>query len=442
MGATIPGTSGLPFLGETLAIFTNPVNYFSSHQRRYGNVFQTRLIGKPSVVLCGARAQQQIFLASGNENAFGSREAYSFVEPFVGTSLLQMDGGEHQKQRKLITPAFQSHTHLNYVTRINRVFERIISHWPEQGTRVFYQEARAIAFRVSTSLMLGIEEGPKLVQLNSLIHTLFGGPLALVRLKLPFTKYGKAMAARPMLEKHLLELVNQHRKTPATDVLALLLLARDEQGQPLSDEQLLDHLKLLLFAGYDTTTATMTWGLLELLRHPNLYERVRAEVGVGKIGSEAPVTVEELRAMPLLDAFLKETLRLHPVTAFLLRSNQRPYEFEEYTIPAGWQIILPISHTHRSPEYFTNPEQCDPDRFLPPREEEKKAPYAWMAFGGGGHTCLGLGIAQIEMKTVLTRLLRQFDLQLVADQDVSPAYIPVGRPRGGTVVSFQRRTIP
>lgn len=440
MGTTIPGSSRLPFLGDTLAIFTDPLNYFSTHQRRYGNVFQTRLIGKPSVVLCGAHAQQQIFLASGDESAFCSREAYSFVEPFVGTSLLQMDGPEHQKQRKLITPAFQSHTYPDYVTRINRVFERIVSHWPDQGTRVFYQEARAIAFRVSTSLMLGIEEGPELAQLNSLVHTLFDGPLALIQLKLPFTKYGKAMAVKPMLEKRLQELIDQHRETPTTDVLSLLLLARDEQGRPLSDEQLLAHLKLLLFAGYDTTTATLAWGLLELLRHPNLHERVRVEIGVGKVESEAPLTVEELRAMPFLDAFLKETLRLHPVTAFLLRSNQHPYEFEGYTIPAGWQIILPISHTHRSPEYFVNPEQCDPDRFLPPREEEKKAPYAWMAFGGGKHTCLGLGIAQLEMKTVLARLLRQFDLQLVAGQDISPAYIPVGRPKGGTVISFQRRS--
>jgi cytochrome P450 len=429
----------LPFLGETLALFTDPLNYFSTRHQRYGNVFKTRIIGKTSAVLCGARAQQHVFWASGEERAFSSQDAYSFVEPFVGTSLLQMDGPEHQNQRKLITLAFQSHAYVDYLTRINRVFERIIAHWPDQGTRVFYQDARAIAFRVATSLFIGVEDGPELAHLNELVHTLFDGPLALIPLKLPFTKYGKAMSVKPILDQRLLEIIKQHREAPTTDVLSLLLLARDEQGQPLSDEQLLAHLKLLLFAGYDTTTATLAWSLLELLRHPNLYERIRAEAEVGKVGGEVPVVVEELRAMPFLDAFLKETLRLHPVTAFLLRGNRSSYEFEGYTIPAGWQIIIPISHTQRSPEYFTNPEQCDPERFLPPREEDKKTPYAWMAFGGGKHTCLGMGIAQIEMKTILTRLLRQFDLQLVPGQDVTPVYIPVGRPKGGTVISFQRR---
>lgn len=439
MVATIPGSLGLPFLGETLALFTDPLNYFSTRQQRYGNVFKTRILGKTSVVLCGVRAQQQVFLASGGEGVFRTRDGYGFAEPFLGTSLLQMDGQEHQVQRKLITPAFQSHTYADYLMRINRVVDRIVGQWPDQGTRVFYQEARAIAFRIATSLMLGVEDGPELAEMNDLIHTLFDGPLALVRLKLPFTKYGKALAVKPMLEGRLQKMIQQHREAPTTDVLSLFLQARDEQGQPLSDEQLRAHLKLLLFAGYDTTTATLTWSLLELLRHPDFYERVCAEVRVGSVGGEVPVTVEDVRAMPFLDAFVKETLRLHPVTAFLFRGNRSPHEFEGYTIPAGWQVIIPISHTHRSSESFVNPEHFDPERFLPPREEDKKTPYAWMAFGGGKHMCLGMGIAQVEMKTVFTRLLRQFDLQLAPGQDVSPLYIPIGRPKGGTVISFQRR---
>lgn len=435
---TIPGSPGLPFLGETVALFTDPLRYFRQHHQRYGPIFQTRIIGKPSAVVCGARAQQQLLLTGGDELVFRTRDSYSVVEPFIGTSLLQMDGLEHQTQRKLITPAFQSHNYGEYLARINRVFDQIVGHWPDQGTCVFYQEARSIAFRVSTSLMLGMENGPELVDLNELIHMLFDGPLALVRLKLPFTKYGKALAVKPRIEMRLQAIIDQHRATPTTDVLSLLLQARDERGKPLSDEQLRSHLMLLLFAGYDTTTATLAWGMLELLRHPHLYARICDEARVGVVAADTPVTIEDLRAMPLLDAFLKETLRLHPVTPFLWRGNAFPYECQGYTIPAGWQLIIPISYNHRSAEYFVNPEYFDPERFLPPREEDKKTPYAWMAFGGGRHTCLGMGIAQIEMKTVFTRLLRQFDLQLVPGQNMSPIYLPIGRPKGGTVLAFQR----
>jgi len=104
-------------------------------------------------------------------------------------------------------------------------------------------------------------------------------------------------------------------------------------------------------------------------------------------------------------------------------------------------VILPMSYTHRSAEYFADPERFDPERFLSPREEDKKTPYAWMSFGGGKHTCLGMGIAQIEIKTVLTRLLRQFDLQLDADQDFSAVYVPVKRPKGGAKISFKRQAV-
>lgn len=437
--ATIPGSPGLPFLGETFALFTDPLRYFRQHYQRFGPLFQTRILGKPAAVICGARAQQQLLLPGGGDVAFRTRDGYDLVEPFIGTSLLQMDGLEHQTQRKLIAPAFQSHNYREYLARINRVFDRIVGRWPDQGTCVFYQEARAIAFRISTSLMLGMEDSPDLAGLNERIHTLFDGPLALIRLKLPFTRYGKALAIRPRLEAHLQEIIDQHRATPTTDVLSLLLQARGEQGEPLSNEQLRSHLMFLLFAGYDTTTATLAWGMLELLRRPHLYARICAEAQVGVIAADTPVTVEDLRTMPLLDAFLKETLRLHPVTPFLIRGNASPYECQGYTIPAGWQLIIPLSYTQRSAEYFVDPEDFDPDRFLPPREEDKKTPYAWMAFGGGRHTCLGMGIAQVEMKTVFTRLLRQFDLQLVPDQNMSPVYLPIGRPKGGTVLAFQRQ---
>jgi cytochrome P450 len=435
----IPGSPGLPFVGETFALFTNPPAYFRTHHYRYGMIFQTRIIGKPSVVVFGARAQQQFFLSGGDEVLFRTRDGYSFAEPFIGTSLLQMDGQEHETQRKLLAPAFQSHNYSDYLTRINRVFDRIVGQWPAQGTRVFYQEARAMAFRVSTSLILGVDEGEDLADLNHLIHTLFDGPLALVQLKLPFTKYGRALAARSVLDQRLQELIEQHRAQPTGDVLSLLLQARDEQGEPVSDRQLRSHLKLLLFAGYDTTTATLAWGMLELLRHPDLYTQICAEVGVGEIAADTFVTVEDMRLLPLLDAFLKETLRLHPVTPFLFRSNAFPCECEGYTIPAGWQLIIPLSYNHRLPEYFARPDQFDPARFLPPREEDKKTPYSWMAFGGGKHMCIGMGIAQVEMKTIFVRLLRQFDLQLVPAQDMSPLYLPIGRPKGGAVIAFQRR---
>jgi cytochrome P450 len=438
MATTIPGSMGLPYLGETFPSLSDPLTFFAQRHQRYGPICKTRVLGKTSVVLFGAQAQRQVLLASGDEPPYLTRDTYGFLEPIVGTSLVQMDGLPHQTQRKLVTPAFHAHNYADYLARINRAYDQVVGSWPEQGSRTFYAESQAIAFRVSTSLMLGIEESSELADMRALLHKLFDGALVLVPLNLPFLTYGKALAAKSLIDERLRAALVQHRETPTTDVLSLLLQARDEEGQSLSDDHLLATLKFLLFAGYETTTAVLSWGLLELLRNPDVYERLRTEIGVGTVGGEEPVGVEDLRKMPFLDAVIKETLRLHPAVSFLLRGVATPFEFEGYTIPAGWQVILPLCYTHRTAEYFADPERFDPARFLAPHEEDKKTPYAWMGFGGGKHSCLGMGIAQIEIKTVLTRLLRQFDLQLDAHQDLSAVYVPVKRPKGGAKISFHR----
>lgn len=166
--------------------------------------------------------------------------------------------------------------------------------FPQRGTRSFYLEARAIAFRISTSLMIGLEDGPEFNDMSQLLHTLFAGALDPLQLNLPFTPYGKAKAVRPLIDRRLRATIVRHREMPTSDVLSLLLQARDEQGQLLSDEQLLAHLKLLLFAGYDTASSALASGILELLQDPDLYEQARAAVRADTAGSEEPLTVEEL----------------------------------------------------------------------------------------------------------------------------------------------------
>jgi cytochrome P450 len=458
----IPGSLGLPYVGETVALFSDPLRFVAERRERYGMVFKTRLLGgRMAVVLPGAPAQQLVLVSGGAQSPFRAGDGYRVLEPFLGTSLLQLDGPPHQVQRKLVTPAFQAHNHAEYLARINRAYDAVVAGWPRHGRRRFYDDAHAIALRVSTSLVVGVErggdaggEGPRaggqrgeaggpdagdVRDLDRLLDTLFAGTVVPLRLDLPFTRYRRARAAKSRLDERLRTLVARRRAAPSADVLSLFLAARDEQGHPLSEELLLAHLRLLLFAGYDTTTAALSWGIIELLRHPAVYERVRAEVQAGGVASDVPVTMQDLRAMPYLDAFIKETLRLHPATSVLMRGAHEPFAFAGHTIPAGWIVVLPIAYTHRMAEYFVEPERFEPERFLAPREEDRRTPYAWMGFGGGAHICLGMGIGQLEIKTVFARLLRQFELELVPQQDTSTVFVPVNRPRGGALVAFTRK---
>src|SRR5260221_13461764 len=157
---TIPGSLGLPYVGEPFALFSDPLTFVAKRRARYGMVFKTRVLGgRTAVVLPGAPAQQLVLVSGGAHSPFRAGTGYRTLEPFLGPSLLQLDGMPHQVQRKLVTPAFQAHNYTEYLARINRAYEAVVAGWPQDGQRRFYDDAHAIALRVSTALVIGVESG-------------------------------------------------------------------------------------------------------------------------------------------------------------------------------------------------------------------------------------------------------------------------------------------
>jgi retinoid hydroxylase len=434
-----PGSSGLPVLGDTLSIISDAVGYTRRQVRHYGPAFRMRFLGRDAVVLVGADAQRRVLGASSSDTQFSSYGGYSYLLPFIGGgSLLTLDGAEHAIQRKLVTPAFHSRHFGDYVERIERIVTAVSSTWEPGRSRVFYADAREMTFRMASSLVLGLEVGPRYHRLSHEWSLLFRGITDPLQKNLPFSPYGRAMAVKPAVDAFLEKLIVEHRQTPRADLLSLILEARHEDGSALSETELLDHARLLLFAAFDTTASTMTWTLLEVLRHPDVLARLEAELDE-VIGTQAAPTPVELPRLGWLEATIKETLRLHPATPFLARGLTEPLDFGGYRIPAGWLVLVMHAFTQRMPEYFQAPEDFDPARFLPPREEDKRSPYAWVGFGAGAHTCLGMGIALMELKTTLAYLLRHYRIALVAGQDTRTVHLPINRPKSGVLITVQPR---
>ena len=431
----INGGLGAPVLGNTLTFLKDPVLFTKHRYARYGPIFQMGFLGKRTIVMLGADAQK--YVLAENPRNFLSGEGNANAAPFLSGSLALMDGVSHATQRKLVAPAFHSRNMPAYVARINHVIDAQMDTWGTQGTRPFYPEARQIAFTLASSLLLGIEPGAEYKQLIALWETYAAGIVSLVRWDVPATIFGRSMAAQRKLGPWLRDIIAKRRGVESTDVLGLLINARDEDGNQIGEEELIAEVKLMIFAGYDTTAGTLSWVLVELLRNPELLERVRAEVRADD--KDAPITFEDLKQKPLLDAIIKETLRLHPQTAFNMRGVKETFEFGGHTISPGVLVMLAPVFTHRMPEYFAEPERFDPDRFLAPRDEDAKHPYAWIGFGGGPRICVGMSIAQMEIKAMFTRLMRRFDVQLAPDQDLSSVYVPLSRPKGDVVVTYQAR---
>jgi retinoid hydroxylase len=243
------------------------------------------------------------------------------------------------------------------------------------------------------------------------------------------------MAARLELGQTLRRIIAERRASPAEvqprDVLGMIVRARDENGEALSDEQVLGHLNILLVAGHETTTMLAAWVLYYLATMPAQRARIAAELAGLAGDSQAPMTVEMMRGMKHLDNFIRETGRLHPPVLHVPRGVLEDVEFAGYTIPAGTQIRLALAATHHLPEVFANPEEFDPDRFAPPRDEEKRTPYALVTFGGGSRICIGINFANIEVKALAAHVLRHYQMEPVrAAPPVQAGFITTVIPDG------------
>jgi retinoid hydroxylase len=234
----------------------------------------------------------------------------------------------------------------------------------------------------------------------------------------------RQLLVRDELQGKLLELIAARRESTtadqrAQDVLGMLVGARDEDGRSLSDEQLLAHVNILLVAGHETTTTLGAWVLFLLARHAKYAARLDAELTA--VLGDGPVTSEALRHLPLLSAAIREAGRLQSPVLLLPRGVLSDFEFGGRLVSRGTQVFLAIAAGHRLSSVFEAPERFDPERFLPPREEDRKSPYALATFGGGPRICLGINFAQVEVMALVAHVRRHVALAPVSERPI-PQY--------------------
>lgn len=360
----------------------------------------------------------------------------------LGRGLLNMDDPEHAVHRRMWNPAFTNAAMEAYVPVIQQVIEKRTATWAQRDVVDVYEESREITFDAAAAALAGFKPGPEVDKMRHAFYTLINGFDAG---KETFDEYMKrAKEVQFELGMTLLNLINERRNAPASeqahDVLGTIVRARDENGQPLNDIQILAHLNILLVAGHETTTTLGAWTLAMLAMEPDHRARIRAELQAVMGNAERPA-VEHLRNMPLLDAFIKETGRLHPPVFNVPRGVLSDFEFAGYRIPEGAQIRLALAAGQRLPEVFANPDHFEPARFLPPREEDKKTPYSLVTFGGGARICIGINFANIEVRALAAHVLRHFDGEVVNPND-NPfvGYWTAGMPHGLKMRFSERKT--
>ncbi|MBD2099642.1 cytochrome P450 [Leptolyngbya sp. FACHB-261] len=405
----MPGDYGLPFLGQTLSLFRDEELYYWQHFERYGPVFKTRVLGLNLAFLIGPDANRLVLMEQADH--VSSNLGWGFLEPMFGRSLLLQDGEDHRASRRLMYPAFHGRAIASYFDTVQSLVQGFLQGWGARGTIPLTADFRKLTLIVASRLFLGSQTEVEVEQTSRWFTELMLGRLALLRLELPFTLHRRSQRAKRQLQAFLRQTIAQrqasgHLEVPR-DVLGLLLAAVDEEGNRLSEAEILDQALLLLFAGHETTATLLSWTLFELGAHPEWRERLRAEQN--RVVGNGPLELSHLKQLTELTNVLKEAERLYPPVYGIPRGVIKDIEYGGYLIPAGWYVDISPMLTHRLPELYADPDRFDPDRFAPPREEDKKHPGALVGFGSGPHGCLGFEFAQMEMKIVLSTLLRHYD---------------------------------
>ncbi|MBZ8180972.1 cytochrome P450 [Oscillatoria salina] len=414
----MPGSYGLPLLGETLELFTRDgYSFLWERFQRYGPVFKSSLTGKKCAILVGPDANK-LFMQEKADN-LSAYLGWKFVlEPFVGRPIFMYDGQEHRRRRRLMAPAFSGQVVAEYYFKtMDYVIQSFLKDWAEGGTIPLLEELRKLILSVSIRLFLGIERENEVEDISQVFKTLSEGFMTVLRLDIPLTAYGRARNAsrqlRALLKTIIAERKSQGNLQKYRDALSFLLVAVDEDGNSLSESEVIDEALSLLNGAYTTTPVLISSLIFELSANPTWRERLRQEQK--QICGEKVLALEHLKQFTQMTYVLKEVERLYPPSPFFFRGVVKDIEYGEYHIPAGWYVAVSPLLTHRMSEIYSEPNSFDPERFAPPREEDKQYPFSLVGFGGGVHNCLGFGFAQMLMKILLSHLLRHYDLRLTPE---------------------------
>jgi cytochrome P450 len=415
---------------------SNPGAFLARMYQEHGPIFRARTNwGGDLVYLVGPEANR--FVLATNRLKFSHREGwgqfFGVIETY-GDGLLTMDGPEHDQHRRMMNPAFTISYMDRYLPLMNRIIRERTATWLDRGEVDVFEEARKITFDVAAEALVGLQTGPEVDRFREIFFSL----ITLGQDDDDGRDYGTRLdELQRELYDLLLPKIRRRREQPTDDVLGMLVRARDDQGNALSDQQLIAHTNILLVAGHETSTSLSAWLLYLLSQHPGYAQRLLDEQDA-LLARHAEPTLEAIKRMKLLEHALSEAERLYPPVSNGPRGVLDDFDFGGYHVPAGTHVFYSIAGAHRIPTLFADPDRFDPDRFAPPREEHK-TPYALVGFGGGPRICIGINFAQVEIKALISHLLRNYQLELVPRQQIVQMYMPTSMPLHGIRMRVENR---
>ena len=434
------------------------LEYMLESYERYGPVFTTRTLHRPTVVMLGPAANHFVTVSgaphfSWRRGMFGEQ-----LTPLIGDGLITTDDEYHDRARRIMMPAFHRERMDAALAVMVDEADRALARWRPGETVDVYEWIRELAMDIAMRALVGLDPhdggtGGAAAEEFDRALSFYDTETWLMLLRGPGSPWSKMQASRKRLDRIVYAEIQKRRDSAEAgdDILSMLLEARDEDGTDLSrrrssgvvepagftDTEVRDQLMHLLFGGHDTTSSTLSFLVYELSRHPEALAPVLEEQD-RVLGGRAPTVDELIKSLPELDKVVDETLRLYPPVWFGPRMSVDEFEFDGHRIPARTHIIHSSWASHRLPDVFDDPHEFKPQRWSP--EYRAALPRgAYIPFGGGQRICIGKRFGQLVVKAVATTALQRFGFELAPGYELTIEKLPTLSPGGGMPVVVRKR---
>jgi cytochrome P450 len=446
--ATVPFPAGETRLSmaRTRRFANEPLPMLLDAYERFGPVFTLRLFHSNVVFMLGPAANHYVTVSHASNFLWRDGHFRDLIG-LMGDGLLTIDGEFHRRSRMIMLPAFHREHIAASVDVIIEETERALEQMTPEATIDLYSWTRHLAMRVAMRALFGLDpdgEHARSVDAAGLFEealSFYASDYLLRIFRGRLSPWASMQRAARKLDAVIYSEISRRRASGerGADILSLLLDAEDEDGDKLSDGQIRDEVMTLLFAGHDTTTSTVSFMFYELARDPEIVARLLAEQERELPGGRP--TPSQLLSGELgeLEMVLEETLRKYPPAWIGPRRSIEPFEFEGRTVPGRAFINYCSWASHHLPEVFPQPEEFRPERFT--AEARAALPKgAYVPFGGGSRTCIGMRFGQLEVRTIATVLLSRCTLSLPADFKLTIRQMPTISPKAGLPVTVHPRT--
>jgi cytochrome P450 len=435
MHATVPpGPKGRFLTGHLAEMRDDSLAFYTRCAREFGDVVAVRFGWKRAYLVSDPDLIERILVTDARN--FTKHFGLRMNRLLLGNGLLTSEGDFWLRQRRLIQPAFLRERVAGYGPDMVALAQRMVSTWHDGEKRDVHADMTRLTLEIAAKTMFGVDftdrEGPAMsAALADIADTFRRRFYSLFRLPdlVPTPANLRLRRAVRRLDDILFSLIEQRKAGgQRADLLSILMRARGQGNERMTDRQLRDEAMTLFLAGHDTTALTLSWGLYLLARHPEAMDRLASELG--EVLGGRPPTVADLPRLPYTDSIVHEVMRLYPAAYIVGRQSVGPCDLGRYRLPAATTVLMSQWVMHRDPRFWDEPERFRPERWANGLTQ-RLPKFAYFPFGGGPRVCIGNSFAMLEAALVLATIAQRFRFTRLPGPDVRPRPTITLRPDGG-----------